>query len=142
MQNENALVRAWAPRMLSLLRIVVGLLYVEHGTAKLLGFPAGAGPEHLQVFTLIWFAGILELVGGSLLVLGLFTRLVAFILAGEMAIGYFMAHAPHSVFPLLNHGEAAVFYCWVFLYFAVAGGGAWSVDRLRTGRRAAMAALS
>ena len=140
MQNENALVRAWSPRMLSLLRIVVGLLYVEHGTGKLLGFPAGAAPEHLQAFSLVWFAGILELVGGALIVLGLFTRPVAFILAGEMAIGYFMVHAPNSVFPLLNHGEAAVFYCWVFLYFAVAGGGAWSVDRLRTGRsRAAIA---
>jgi putative oxidoreductase len=85
---------------------------------------------HLQPFTLIWFAGVLEVFGGFLILIGLFTRPVAFILSGEMAIAYFMMHAPHGFWPLLNHGEAAVFYCFVFLYMAAAGGGAWSVDAL------------
>jgi putative oxidoreductase len=106
----------WEPRMLSIVRIIVGLLYMEHGLAKVLGFP-------LQ--------GLLELVGGLLLALGLFTRTVAFILAGDMAVAYFMAHAPRGFFPLLNGGELAIVYCFVFLYFWVAGGGEWSLDRLR-----------
>jgi putative oxidoreductase len=120
------------PRMLSILRIVVGLLYVEHGLAKVLGFPLQPNHAPYALFTLNpGFQGLLELVGGLLLALGLFTRTVAFILAGNMAVAYFMAHAPRGFFPLLNGGELAIVYCFVFLYLWVAGGGEWSVDRIR-----------
>lgn len=134
MMNQDGISSGWAWHMLSLFRIVVGLLFVEHGTAKLLGFPHIASYDHLAAFSLIWFAGILELVGGSLIVLGLFTRPVAFLLSGEMAIAYFKVHLAMGPLPLLNHGEAAVFYCWAFLYLVFAGGGAWSLDRLFMGR--------
>jgi putative oxidoreductase len=122
----------WAPRVLSVLRIVAALMFMEHGLSKLFGFPiafANGGPA---MFTLLWFAGVIEALGGLLLALGLFTRPVALIMSGEMAIGYWMAHAPKSFFPLVNGGDAAVLYCFVFLYIFVAGGGAWSVDRLRS----------
>ncbi|HTV87804.1 MAG TPA: DoxX family protein [Stellaceae bacterium] len=124
----------WEPRILSVLRIVVGLLFMEHGLNKIFGFPVGPLPHHPYVlFSLVpGLAGILESVGGGLIVLGLFTRPVALILSGEMAFAYFMAHAPHGFFPLQNRGEAAVFYCFVFLYLFVAGGGAWGLDRLRS----------
>ena len=127
--NTDSLETVWAPRILSILRIVAALLFFEHGTAKLLGFPpSDYSPEALS---LSWIAGALELVGGALLIVGLFTRPVAFILAGEMAIAYWMAHAPKSVFPLLNGGDSAILYCFVFLYLAFAGGGPWSLDALR-----------
>lgn len=120
---------AWAPRVLSILRIVAALLFFEHGTTKLLGFPpSDHSPE---VLSLSWIAGALELVGGALLIVGLFTRPVAFILSGEMAFAYWMAHAPRSAFPLVNDGDSAVLYCFVFLYLAFAGGGPWSLDALR-----------
>ena len=119
----------WAPQLLSILRIIVAFLFMEHGGEKLFSFPAPF-MFHLQPFTLIWFAGVLEVFGGFLILIGLFTRPVAFLLSGEMAIAYFMMHAPHGFWPLLNHGEAAVFYCFVYLYMAAAGGGAWSVDAL------------
>ncbi|MGH8292582.1 MAG: DoxX family protein [Gammaproteobacteria bacterium] len=115
-----------APRVLSVLRIVVGLMFMEHGTSKLFHYPASMG--HIELFSLIGLAGILETFGGALIALGLFTRPVAFILSGEMASAYFMAHAPRGFFPLINQGEAAVFYCFVFLYFAAAGAGAWGLD--------------
>ena len=115
-----------APRLQSVLRIVVGLLYLEHGTSKLFHFPAAMG--HIPLFSLIGLAGMLETFGGALMVLGLFTRPAAFILSGEMACAYFMVHAPRGFFPLLNQSEAAVFYCFVFLYIAAAGGGAWGLD--------------
>src|SRR5689334_17377231 len=122
----------WEPRMLSILRIMVGLLYMEHGLAKVLGFPLQPNHAPYSLFSLNpGFQGSLELVGGLLLALGLFTRPVAFILAGNMAVAYFMAHAPRGFFPLLNGGELAIVYCFVFLYFWVAGGGEWSLDRLR-----------
>lgn len=121
---------AWSPRLLSVLRIIVGFLYIEHGMSKLLGFPAPF-PMQITLFSLLGLAGILELFGGALILVGLFTRPVAFILSGEMAIAYFMVHAPKGFWPLVNGGEAAVFYCFVFLYLAAAGGGPWSVDRLR-----------
>jgi putative oxidoreductase len=122
----------WEPRMLSILRIIVGLLYMEHGLAKVLGFPLQPNHAPYAVFTLNpGLQGLLELVGGLLLALGLFTRPIAFILAGNMAVAYFMAHAPRGLFPLLNGGELAIVYCFVFLYFWVAGGGEWSLDRLR-----------
>src|SRR5439155_4188516 len=122
----------WEPRMLSILRIVVGLLYMEHGLAKVLGFPHQPNHAPYALFTLnSGLRGLLELVGGLLLALGLFTRTVALILAGNMAVAYFMVHAPRGFFPLLNGGELAIVYCFIFLYFWVAAGGAWSLARLR-----------
>jgi putative oxidoreductase len=116
------------PETLSILRIVIGLMFLEHGSAKLLGFPhpATAMPA---MGSLMWVQGVIELVGGALIALGLLTRPVAFILAGDMAVAYFMAHAPKDFFPLLNGGDAAILYCFVFLLFFVAGPGRWSVDR-------------
>jgi putative oxidoreductase len=128
MSDAVRLQTEWQPRVLSVLRIIVGLLFMEHGTAKLLGFPAGTATPAL--FGLIWFAGVIELVGGALVAVGLFTRIAAFIMSGEMAIGYFLSHAPQGFFPILNRGEGAVLYCFIFLYLAAAGGGCWSVDEL------------
>lgn len=131
---EFALVTVWAPRALSVLRIVAGLLFMEHGLGKLFGFPVWPTPHGGPPFlSELWFAGVLELLGGLLVALGLFTRPAAFVLSGEMAIGYWTAHAPKSFFPLVNGGDAAVLYCFVFLYLAAAGAGAWSVDRARAG---------
>ena len=125
----DSLIATWTPRVLSVLRIVTGLLFMEHGTAKLLHFPASADlPAELPPILIV--AGGLELVGGALVAAGLFTRVVAFVLSGEMAAAYFMAHAPSSFFPLVNHGEGAILYCFVFLYLAFAGGGEWSLDRM------------
>jgi putative oxidoreductase len=129
MNEEGTFQYVWAPRLLSLLRIVVGLLFLHHGSQKLFGFPV-ATPQPIPAFSLPWVGGILEFFGGILILIGLLTRPVAFILSGEMAVAYFMAHAPTSFFPLVNHGELAVLYCFVFLYFAVAGGGPWSVDHV------------
>ena len=122
----------WERRILSILRIMVGVLYMEHGLAKILDFPHQ--PNHVLYAPLTLnpgLQGLLELVGGLLLALGLFTRTVAFVLAGNMAVAYFIAHAPRAFFPLLNGGELAIVYCFVFLYFWVAGGGEWSLDRFR-----------
>lgn len=121
---------AWQPQAQALLRIVVGYLFLSHGAAKLLGVPHVAMFDNLQVFSLIGVAGILELVGGTLFLVGLCTRVVAFVLSGEMAVAYFMGHASkgHALVPSLNGGELAVVYCFVFLFFAAAGAGAWSVD--------------
>jgi putative oxidoreductase len=121
----------WAPVLLSVLRIVSALIFIEHGTAKLLGFPSSDMMP--PVGSLMWFGGVLELVGGALLLLGLFTRPVAFILSGEMAVAYWMFHAPQSPYPMLNQGDAAILYCFVFLYIAAAGPGPWSVDGRRRG---------
>src|ERR1700722_16769342 len=122
---------AWSPHLLSLLRIMSALLFLEHGTSKLLDFPPSPMPGHFQLNSMMGFSGIIEFVGGILLAVGLFTRVTAFILSGEMAVAYFMGHAPHGFFPILNKGEIAVLYCFVFLYLAAAGGGPWSLDRLR-----------
>ncbi len=126
--------QSW-PYALSIVRIMVGLLFLEHGTYKLLGFPHGPSP--MPVFgTLIWVQGVIELVGGALLTLGLFTRPIAFVLAGDMAVAYFMSHAPKSFFPVLNGGDAAILYCFIFLALFVAGPGIWSVDAaVRLNRR-------
>jgi putative oxidoreductase len=123
--------QTWSPRLLSVLRIVTGLLLLEHGTAKFFGFPHVAAFDDLQFASLLGAAGVLELGGGLLMLIGLFTRPVAFILSGFTAAAYFLAHAPHGFYPLLNQGELAVLFCFVFLYFSVAGGGAWSVDAAR-----------
>jgi putative oxidoreductase len=118
----------WQPTVLSVLRVVAGLLFCEHGLSKLFGVPPhGQMPGFMQ---LEWFAGVIEFTGGALVALGLFTRAAALLMSGEMAIGYFLYHAPKSFFPLLNGGDAAVLYCFVFLYFVFAGAGPWSVDAL------------
>jgi putative oxidoreductase len=117
----------WAPYVLSILRIVVGLLFLQHGLSKVFNFPA---PSPVASLTgLMILAAFLETVGALLFLIGAYTRIVAFILSGEMAFAYFMAHAPRAFYPLVNAGELAVIYCFIFLYFAFAGGGPWSVDR-------------
>lgn len=122
---------AWSPHTLGLLRIVTAVLFILHGTQKMFGIPermAGmtAAPE---MFTLYWWAGMLEVAGGALILIGLFTRPVAFLLSGMMAVAYWMAHAPKNIFPTLNGGDAAILFCFVFLYFVFAGPGRFSVDR-------------
>ncbi len=124
----NGTLAAWAPRMLSVLRIMAGLLFLEHGSQKLLGFPPGTNPMP-ALLSMYGIAGLIELVGGALLALGLFSRPAAFIMSGEMAFAYFIGHAGNSFFPILNRGDAAILYCFVFLYIAVAGPGPWSLDR-------------
>ena len=123
----------WRPRALAVLRIVTAYLVIPHGTAKLLGMPHQAMFDQLQLVSLLGLAGILELFGGALFLIGLFTRPVAFVLCGFMAVAYFMGHASqgHVLLPMLNQGELAVLYCFVFLYFVFAGAGAWSVDAMR-----------
>jgi putative oxidoreductase len=121
---------AWAPRLLSVLRIVAALLFLEHGAQKLLGFPLSPMPMPAPL-TLLWFAGLLELFGGLLLLIGLLTRPVAFLLAGEMAVAYWLFHFPKGPFPALNMGDAAILFCFVFLYLSAAGPGPWSMDAYR-----------
>jgi putative oxidoreductase len=123
---RTAVLDQWAPRMLSVLRIVAALCFFEHGAMKILHFPAAMGPGPLP--PMLMLAGLLELVGGAMLALGVLTRPVAFILSGEMAVAYFIAHFPKSPFPALNEGDAAVLYCFIFLYLVFAGGGPWGVD--------------
>lgn len=129
----DKLYQTWSPRLLSVLRIMTALLFLQHGTAKFFGFPRVAAFDNLQFLSLLGASAVLELVGGLLMLIGLFTRPVAFILSGFMAVAYFMAHAPQGFYPLANQGELAVLYCFVFLYFAAAGGGEWSVDAARSG---------
>ena len=120
----------WSRRVLSILRIAAALLFMQHGTMKLLDYPSTGEPGGVALMSLMGVAGILELFGGALLLVGLFTRPVAFIQSGFMAAAYFMAHAPRDFFPILNNGELAALYCFVFFYMAFAGGGAWSLDAL------------
>ncbi|HKS18633.1 MAG TPA: DoxX family protein [Bradyrhizobium sp.] len=122
----------WASRILSILRIVLGLILLQYGLAKLFGWPAVRMFENLKWFSLFGFAGMIELVGGVLLILGLFTRPAAFILSGEMAAAYFIEHLPHSFFPVQSEGDLAVALCFTFLYFSFVGGGPWSLDAMRT----------
>jgi putative oxidoreductase len=118
----------WQPHALSVLRIISGLLFLEHGTSKFLGFPhVERVPDALSMPGV---GGMFELVGGALMVIGLFTRPVAFLLCGEMAVAYFYAHAPRAFFPVINGGDAAVLYCFIFLYLVFAGAGPWSVDAM------------
>lgn len=120
----------WSPTVLGVLRIVTGFLFLQHGTSKLLGVPHNAMFDGLQLMSLMGVAGVLELVGGALVMIGLFTRPVAFILSGQMAVAYFMAHAPSGALPIMNQGELAVMFSFVFLYLSVAGAGAFSVDAM------------
>lgn len=120
----------WVPRVLSIVRIAVALLIIEHGSQKLFGFPTPPLTGAPAAFSLIWYAAVLEFVGGLLLLVGLATRPVAFVLSGEMAFAYWMVHAPRSRFPIENGGDAAILFCFIFLLLAVAGGGTWSFDRL------------
>ena len=128
MTDSNSVARL-TPAALSLLRIVTALLFFEHGLSRLFGFPSPM--QTPPMLTMYWFAGAIEFVCGGLLIVGLFSRAAAFIAAGEMALAYFISHAPNGFFPILNRGDAAILYCFIFLYLAVAGGGTWSVDASR-----------
>ena len=132
--------KEWAPQLLSILRIVVAFLYFQVGSAKWFAFPAAIlpGGGTAPVGSLVWFAGVIEVVGGTLFLLGLFTRPVAFILSGEMAFAYFIGHAGHGFWPVLNQGAPAVFYCFTFRYFSAAGPGPWSLDALLARPRSAI----
>jgi putative oxidoreductase len=132
--------KEWAPQLLSILRIVVAFLYFQVGSAKWFAFPAAIMPGGgtAPVGSLVWFAGVIEVVGGTFFLLGLFTRPVAFILSGEMAFAYFIGHAGNGFWPVLNQGAPAVFYCFTFLYFSAAGPGPWSLDALLARPRSAI----
>lgn len=121
---------AWSPRILGVFRIMAALLLLQYGMAKLLGFPPVPYLNSVPRFSLFWTAGLLEFLGGSLLLIGLFTRCVAFVLSGLMACAYFIYHAPKGFYPIVNGGDLAILFCFVFLHFAFAGGGTWSVDAL------------
>ena len=129
--NLDAIATAWAPRLLSILRIMSGLLLLQHGTGKILKFPAGVVPANFNLASMPGYAGVVELVCGALLVIGLFSRPAAFIASGMTAVAYFMVHAPQGFYPILNKGELAALYCFLFLYIAAAGAGPWSLDALR-----------
>ena len=120
----------WQPQLLALLRIVTGLLFLEHGLSKFFGFPVPF-PVH-PLPTMLVAGGVIEVVAGVLITIGLFTRIAAFIASGEMAVAYFMMHFPKGFWPLQNMGEGAILFCFVFLYLAAAGAGAWRIDEART----------
>ena len=123
---------SWSGHLHAALRIVTGLLFLEHGTSKYINFPATEYfANGVEVFSLMGLAGALEIIGGLLIIVGLFTRITAFVLAGFMAVAYFMGHASQSFFPLVNGGDAAILFCFIFLYFSAAGAGPWSLDANR-----------
>ncbi len=123
---------SWSGHLHAALRIIAGLLFLEHGTSKYFNFPATEYfANGVEVFSLMGLAGALEIIGGLLIIIGLFTRITAFVLAGFMAVAYFMAHAPNSFFPLQNQGDAAILFSFIFLYFSAAGAGPWSLDENR-----------
>ena len=129
--NTGIVPNSWSGPILSVLRIITGLLFLAHGTAKLFGFPHVAMFDGLQVVSLFGFAGLLEIAGGALIALGFFTRITAFVLSGMMAVAYFMVHAPQGFYPIINQGELAIMFSFVFLYFAATGAGPWSLDAKR-----------
>lgn len=131
MIDDQALSNVWAPRLLAVLRAISALLFLEHGLVKVFGFPPDAAPGQQALMSFFGIAGLIETAGGILLLIGLFTRPVAFLLAGEMAVGYFTVHAPQGFFPAVNGGDAAILFCFVFLYLSAAGPGAWSIDQMR-----------
>ena len=133
-----SLEQVWTPRLLSVLRIVTAFLFMMHGSAKILHVPHEPQYDEIAFLSLVGISGLLELVGGFLVLIGLFTRPVALILSGEMAVAYFMFHAPSAFLPLLNRGDSVVLYCFVFLYLAFAGAGPWSVDAMWRVRRDAV----
>lgn len=124
---------SWAPYLKTILRIVAALMFITFGTLKLFAFPVGMPPDNstAKFLSEAWIAGVLEVLGGVLMLLGLFTRPVAFILAGEMAVAYFQGHFPQSFWPVVNMGTPAVLYCFLWLYFSAAGPGPWSLDAMR-----------
>jgi putative oxidoreductase len=132
---------AWEPRLRSVLRIAAAAMFLLHGTMKLVAFPAGMPPSGgtVKLLSQLGLAGVLEAFGGALLLVGLFTRPVAFVLAGEMAVAYFQAHFPQGFWPVMNRGETAVLYCFLWLYLAAAGAGPWSLDAIRSKARKAVA---
>ncbi len=127
--NITIVPAVWTPYLQAILRIMTELLFLEHGTGKLLNFPAFPGTEHVMPQGMLLFTGAVELIGGALIVVGFLTRPVAFVLSGFMAAAYFMAHFPAGFFPLLNHGELAILYSFVFLYFAAVSPSVWAVDK-------------
>ena len=129
MKTITIIPAAWTPHLQSVLRIVAGLLLIEHGSGKLLNFPALPGIADMLGPTLLYVTGTIELVGGALIIVGFLTRPAAFVLSGFMAVAYFMVHFPMGFFPVLNHGELAILYCFVFLYLAAAGPGPWAIDK-------------
>jgi putative oxidoreductase len=131
--------KRWSPHMLGVLRIMTALLFIAHGTQKLFGFPAGSAPQP-ALLSLDGTAGVLEVAGGALILVGLFTRPVAFVLSGFMAVAYFMAFAPKSFFPVINGGDDAILYTFIFLYLVFAGPGAWSADNARQRHRSPLGA--
>lgn len=131
MDTNQGFFQEWSPRLLSVLRIVTAFLFLMHGTAKLFQIPHQAMFDNLQLMSLMGLQGVLEAGGGLLLLIGLFTRPVAFILSGDMAVAYFMAHWPKNWLPILNGGDLAVLFCFVFLYLWAAGPGPWSIDAAR-----------
>jgi putative oxidoreductase len=128
----------WAPRALAILRIMTGLLYIQHGTQKLFDFPARASGGGGDLSSFMLLTGVLEAGGGTLFAIGLFTRPVAFILSGMMAVAYFMAHAPQGFFPINNRGDLAILFCFVYLYFVCTGAGPWSIDAMMKRQKAAV----
>lgn len=130
----DSFIYRYSDEALSLLRIVAALLFLLHGTSKLFGFPPFP-MEQPAIYSTLWIAGMLEVIGGTLLLVGLFSRLTAFIVSGEMAVAYWMVHAPQSPFPTINGGEAAILFCFIFLFIAAAGPGAWSIDAKFRGQR-------
>ena len=131
MSGLDVSLNQWQPRMLSVLRIVAGLLFMQHGLSKHFAFPIPYVGGQFPAFGQIWFAGWIEIIGGALLVLGLFTRWTAFLCSGLMAFAYFLGHQHRGLFPLANAGNLAILYCFVFFYIFFAGPGPWSVDGAR-----------
>ena len=134
--DEGGLADRYQSQALSVLRIVTALLFLVHGSSKIFGVPMSSA-SFPAAWTLLWVAGMMELIGGLLLLVGLFSRPVALLLSGEMAVAYWMVHAPEGAFPILNGGEAAVLFCFVFFYIAFAGPGTWSVDAWWRGKKRA-----